>query len=87
VLFEAGFDCPTEETMTTGGTLLERSTMGAGTLGEEQEASARLRLRMAVQKNLGKKPKAVLGAPTCTLLSWQTVLVIDLDQLKVFSES
>ncbi|MBM3340361.1 MAG: hypothetical protein FJY62_10325 [Betaproteobacteria bacterium] len=73
--------------MTTGGTLLERSTMGAGTLGEEQEASARLRLRMAVQKNLGKKPKAVLGAPTCTLLSWQTVLVIDLDQLKVFSES
>ena len=87
MLFEAGFDCPTEETMTAGGTLLERSTMGAGTLGEEQEASARLRLRMAVQKNLGKKPKAVLGAPTCTLLSWQTVLVIDLDQLKVFSES
>jgi hypothetical protein len=42
---------------------------------------------MAVQKNLGNKPKAVLGAPTCTLLSWQTVLVIDLDQLKVFSES
>ncbi|MEY2717371.1 MAG: hypothetical protein RL539_403, partial [Pseudomonadota bacterium] len=74
----AGFDCPTEETITTGGTLLDRSTMGAGVRGEEHETSPSDSVMNAIPRALGNKAKAALGVPTCTLLSLQTVFVIDL---------
>jgi hypothetical protein len=37
----------------------------------------------AIPRARGNKAKAALGVPTCTLMSLQTVFVIDLVQLKV----
>jgi len=42
-----GLSCPTGETMTTGGSLLDRSTIGAGFLGLEQETRPKARRKAA----------------------------------------
>ncbi|MFN5339625.1 MAG: hypothetical protein ACK4WE_09435 [Burkholderiales bacterium] len=74
-----GLPWPTEEMMTTGGTLLDRSTIGAGARGVEQEASQPLMAMTAITVHLPRMSVALRCPETCTLSSLQTECVIGLD--------
>jgi hypothetical protein len=65
--------------MTTGGTLLDRSTIGAGALGVEQEASQPLMTMTTITVQRLRMIVASRCPETCTLSSLQTEYVIGLN--------